>query len=394
MSDIQLVWFKRDLRVSDHKPLYEAAQRGPVLPLYIVEPSVQAAPDYDPRHYEFIRASLLELREKLAELGAPLVVRVGEAVPVLQQIHDEYGIGAIWAHEETGNALTYARDIAVKQWARSCDILVHETPNGGVVRVLKSRDEWTKTWERRMAQPETPTPECIRPVEGVDPGEIPAFTGTQPATHTSLQPGGSAAAHNTLYTFLHQRGSRYQREMSSPVTAYDGCSRLSVHFACGIISMRQAVNKLRRRRKAIYAMPKEEYKELTGSWKSALRSFNSRLHWRDHFIQKLEDEPEIEWHSFIRQFDALCDDPATDPQAAERLHAWQSGYTGFPLVDAVMRALNATGYTNFRMRAMLTSFASYDLWLPWQVTGLHLARMFTDYEPGIHWSQMQMQSGT
>ncbi|MFN7193836.1 MAG: FAD-binding domain-containing protein, partial [Rhodospirillales bacterium] len=78
----------------------------------------------------------------------------------------------------------------------------------------------------------------------------------------------------------------------------------------------------------------------------------------------------------------------------ERLDAWRSGNTGFPFVDACMRALDRHGWINFRMRAMLMSFASYHLWLPWRDTGLHLARKLVDYEPGIHWPQVQMQSGT
>jgi deoxyribodipyrimidine photo-lyase len=76
------------------------------------------------------------------------------------------------------------------------------------------------------------------------------------------------------------------------------------------------------------------------------------------------------------------------------LAAWASGQTGYPFLDACMRSLRATGWLNFRMRAMVQSFASYNLWLPWRQTGLHLARQFTDYEPGIHWPQSQMQSGT
>ena len=67
--------------------------------------------------------------------------------------------------------------------------------------------------------------------------------------------------------------------------------------------------------------------------------------------------------------------------------------TGYPLIDASMRCLRSTGYINFRMRAMLVSFASYDLWLDWRRTSRFLASMFVDYEPGIHYSQFQMQSG-
>ena len=77
-----------------------------------------------------------------------------------------------------------------------------------------------------------------------------------------------------------------------------------------------------------------------------------------------------------------------------RFDAWCAGQTGYPMVDACMRYLKETGWLNFRMRAMVVSFASYHLWLHWRETALHLARLFTDYEPGIHYSQVQMQSGT
>ncbi len=127
-----------------------------------------------------------------------------------------------------------------------------------------------------------------------------------------------------------------------------------------------------------------------GEWKRALAAFLARLHWRDHFIQKLEDEPRIEFENFARAYDGLRE-PEFD---AERFERWKEGFTGFPFVDACMRMLRQTGWINFRMRAMLVSFAAYDLWLPWRPVALHLARLFTDYEPGIHYSQCQMQSGT
>ena len=117
-------------------------------------------------------------------------------------------------------------------------------------------------------------------------------------------------------------------------------------------------------------------------------SFGSRLHWHCHFIQKLESEPAIEFHDFHPFMRGIR------PMDSERFQAWTEGRTGVPFVDACMRALLAHGWINFRMRAMLMSFASYHLWLPWRESGLHLARQFVDYEPGIHWSQCQMQSGS
>ena len=107
-------------------------------------------------------------------------------------------------------------------------------------------------------------------------------------------------------------------------------------------------------------------------------------------MQKLEDEPNIEFQNFARVCDGLRENDFNDAHFA----AWCEGRTGYPMVDACMRSLISTGWLNFRMRAMLVSFASYHLWLHWRPTGLFLARQFLDYEPGIHWSQMQMQSGT
>jgi deoxyribodipyrimidine photo-lyase len=125
-------------------------------------------------------------------------------------------------------------------------------------------------------------------------------------------------------------------------------------------------------------------------WAGSLSSFAARLAWRDHFMQKLEDAPEIETRCLHSAYERLR--PA-EPDAA-RLAAWQRGETGIPFVDACMRYLAATGWLNFRMRAMLMAVASYHLWLDWRASAPHLARLFTDYEPGIHWSQAQMQSGT
>ena len=174
--------------------------------------------------------------------------------------------------------------------------------------------------------------------------------------------------------------------MSSPVTAFDACSRLSPHLTWGTISMREVAQATSQRIRAISHLDDPASK----SWRASLISFMGRQHWHCHFMQKLEDEPRLEFENLHRAYDGMRPDVA-DPQ---RLAAWCAGETGFPFIDACMRALHHHGWINFRMRAMLLSFASYHLWLPWRDSGLHLARQFVDYEPGIHWSQVQMQSGT
>ena len=124
--------------------------------------------------------------------------------------------------------------------------------------------------------------------------------------------------------------------------------------------------------------------------KKSLIAFKSRLAWHCHFIQKLYDEPEIEFKNLNSAFDGLREDDF-NPYYYE---AWKNGNTGYPFIDACMRYLKVNGWINFRMRAMLVSFASYQLWLDWKKTSKHMAKLFTDYEPGIHYSQFQMQSGT
>jgi deoxyribodipyrimidine photo-lyase len=174
--------------------------------------------------------------------------------------------------------------------------------------------------------------------------------------------------------------------MSSPLTAGISCSRISSHLAFGTLSMREAVQATRQRRSTIKQLPPES----RGTWLRALSAFEGRLHWHCHFMQKLESEPGIENKNMQRSMDGLREND-TDQHLLE---SWMRGETGWPFVDACMRALEHTGWLNFRMRAMLMSVASYQLWLHWRTPSLHLAQHFTDYEPGIHYPQVQMQSGT
>jgi deoxyribodipyrimidine photo-lyase len=174
--------------------------------------------------------------------------------------------------------------------------------------------------------------------------------------------------------------------MSSPLTAYNSSSRLSTHIAFGTLSIREIVQKTTNRKKEIQKLSKDEKK----NWPRSINTFSSRLRWHCHFIQKLEDQPDIEFKNMHSSYNKLRNEKDNNLF----FESWKNGLTGYPMVDACMRSLIKTGWLNFRMRAMLMSFASYHLWLPWQKTSKYLATLFTDYEPGIHYSQSQMQSGT
>ena len=379
----QVVWFKRDLRIFDHEPLAQAAKAGPVLPLYVFETDVWDSPDMSPRHRWWVTESVKELRYNLEQRGQPLVVRSGEITEVLQEILSNVGPYKLWSHEETGNGQTFERDKRVASWCARNAIEWKECLQFGVVRRLKDRDRWAQRWEAFMARPLVSPPARLEDI-GAAPGEIPdCLPDGDPQL---LQLPGEWAALDCLRTFLDERGELYSRAISSPEKAAQHGSRLSPYLTWGNISMRTVVQRSRLRRERLKAAPLSERQ----GWLRALSAFESRLHWHCHFIQKLESEPSIEHRCFVSTFDEMREPFFNE----EFLQAWSDGKTGYPFVDACMRSLRATGWINFRMRAMLTSFAAYDLFLDWRRFSHYLARQFLDYEPGIHYSQLQMQSGT
>ena len=386
-SPTALVWFKRDLRVRDHAPLAEAMHFDKAIGLVVIEPQWLESPECDPRHVGFLLACVAELQRDLAARGLPLLVRTGAMPQVLQSLRREFPFTHLFSHEETGSGWSYTRDLAVADWCRSQEVSWTELPQTGVVRRLRSRTGWAGRWAQRMNAPESAAAHSFRGATGLESCAVPTLRDLGlPALGAALPSGGERAAWAALDSFLDGRGRDYRRTMSSPLTATDGCSRLSAHLAFGTISMR-CVHQATEARIAATADRRLAY---------GLRGFASRLRWHCHFMQKLEDEPAIEWRNVARTADGLRpgDGLHEDDIDQERLQAWCEGRTGYPMVDACMRQLRATGWLNFRMRAMLVSFAAYHLWLHWREPGVFLARQFLDFEPGIHWSQMQMQSGT
>ncbi len=386
MSGVHVVWFKRDLRVHDHAALVAAVASGaPVMPLYIFEPGYWAQPEHSRRQFDFLIDSLQELDSALASRGNRLVVRTGNAVEVFSTLHCEFGLEAIHAHEETGLQWSFDRDRQVRRWARNAGVSVREQAQHGVVRGLKSRDGWAARWEQRMSEPRARAPEAIRSLS-LPASYLPIAEdfGLGADDCPARQPGGRTAGVECLRSFLEERGRTYRADMSSPLTGAEACSRLSPHLAFGTVSLREAYQAARRARET-QALKRDE------PFAASIDSFISRLHWHCHFIQKLEDQTSLESRNLHPAYDGLRPRPEADDP---RIDAWIEGRTGFPFLDACMRSLKATGWLNFRMRAMAMGFASHHLWLDWKVPAERLAARFTDFEPGIHYAQAQMQSAT
>ena len=381
----RIVWFKRDLRINDHAPLFAASQSSaPIIPLYIVEPEYWKQPFASRRHWHFIHDSLCDLQNDLAALGQPLIIKVGDACDVIKKLHFEHQVSDLYAHEETGNQWTFQRDIAVRKLCLDNNVALHESPSNGVVRRLGSRDNWSKIRNTRMAEKITPKPKALTSFPLCKSDTLPEKTDPMfgNARIGKVQKGGRRQAVTDLRSFLNHRSRAYLYHISAPDLSEFHCSRLSAHLAWGTLSVREVAQSITKRRSQL--SPEEN--KIFGRH---LTAFGSRLAWRCHFIQKLEDQPEIETHCMHPAFERLRVGAYNDAH----FQAWVNGQTGYPFIDACMRNLTETGWITFRMRAMLVSFASYQLWLDWRVTGSHLAGLFTDYEPGIHYSQLQMQSG-
>ena len=321
---MELVWFKRDLRVEDHAPLAGAvaASGGHVIPLYILEPDLWAQPDMSRRHFDFLGECLTGLDASLAALGHPLVVRVGEAVAVLSRLCAAHSITRIHTHQETWNHWTYDRDRRVRAWANAAGIEIVEAQQFGVHRRMSSRRGWAGRWNSMMDQPVTPPPAALAPTgTDSDPWPDPLALGLGPADCPQRQPGGRHAGLERMTSFFETRGRSYRFTMSSPVTAAASCSRLAPYLAFGVLSMREVWQESARQKTGLATRPPQDRR----GWSQSIRSFESRLHWHCHFIQKLEDEPRAEFRSFHSAYRSL--DKSHD-QAGVFLQAWQQGRTG------------------------------------------------------------------
>nr|WP_289073542.1 FAD-binding domain-containing protein [uncultured Halomonas sp.] len=390
-APLQVVWFKRDLRIRDHAPLANAAAAGPVLPLFAIEPDQWQAPDSALRHWQFAADSLVDLAQALDTLGLPLCLWQGDMLECLAALKAHYGELVLHSHQETGNAWSFARDQRVQAWCQAHQVPWQEARQQGVIRGLSSRtghqSRWENHWETLMAAPTCPAPQAAVAAPGweafhhVDVTQLPSLTlGFDTTPCPQRQRGGRSEGRALWLSFITQRGRRYRGSLSKPLLAWEFGSRLSPHLAWGTLSMREVVQSLRRQR--------QKHADDT-AWARSLRAFTSRLYWHCHFIQKLESEPSIEQQTLHPALRGLRE---RDPEHPH-LIAWKQGQTGVPLVDACMRSLTATGWINFRMRAMLISHATFGLGLHWVEPALHLARLFTDFEPGIHYPQVQMQAG-
>lgn len=376
---VNIVWLKRDLRLHDNEAIYNALNTGKLtLLLYSFEPLLINDKHYSKRHWNFIKESIIDLNNELEHYNSKILAVQADIVAVINQLQSHYQISNIYSHQETGVLVTYERDKNFKRYCKNNLINWHENINNGIQRGLKNRDNWTALVEAYYAVEPlvfSPKQQLINKadIETLEQNfNIPDLT--TPET-SPFQKGGRTIGLKYLESFYKDRYSNYMFNISKPELSRKSCSRISPYISWGNLSVREVYHKA-------YHLKK------TSTNKKALEAYMSRLRWQTHFIQKFEMEHTMEEASVNKGFHKLKKSVSEVYQIA-----WETGQTGYPLVDACMRCLNETGYLNFRMRALVVSFYTHNLWQPWQGATTHLSQMFLDFEPGIHFPQLQMQAG-
>jgi len=388
-----LWWIKQDMRLFDNEVLVQArSSASKLLPVYFFEPSVIHGPDASVMHAQGKRQGLISLRKNLQYFGSDICILHDEIIPSLEKIKKEYAFDIIFSQEEIGLNHTFDRDKQVRIWCRDNNIRWIEVPYPGVQRGRSHiRDGYSERFQKYLNGSLLGIP-VLR-------GALPKISLLNNTIPTLIELGyenspehirsvGERSAQEVLDDFLSRRIHQYSGGISSMNSADTACSRLSIQLAYGTISLRAIMHAS----DVCYQEVRNNSGKDAQQIKKSLRSFTSRLFWHSHFIQKLESEVVMEFHSQNKAYDDSLP-VVSGEELNQRLLAWKQGLTGFPYIDACIRYYNRYGWLNFRGRAMITSFAIHGLRIPWNIIMYELAKKMSDYIPGIHVPQIHMQAG-
>jgi deoxyribodipyrimidine photo-lyase len=383
-----LHWFRRDLRITDNVALSEACKRAEqVIPVFIFEDAFRTGPDVGAARLEFLLQSVESLRKNLAELGWPLIIRCGRSADLIPQLARETGAQAVFANKRY-EPYTRRRDEEITQrllgqgvgFELFKDAVVWDdaevlTQGGTPFTVFTP---YSRAWKARPI----PAP---RPRLGRAKGEIkvppsdplPASTAAvgHPLTQT-IPAAGERAARDLLRQFLAGPVYEYSGQRNYPAT--EGTSNLSPHFRAGTIGIRTVLEELAQARAK--ASPAQA---------ASCEVYLNELIWREFYTQVLVNFPHVTKGAFRPEYDRL-----QWSQNEAHFTAWCEGRTGYPIVDAAMRCLNATGTMHNRLRMIVAMFLTKDLLINWQQGERYFMRQLVDGDMAANNGGWQWSAGT
>ena len=389
-------WFRRDLRVSDNVALSEAARRAEtVIPVFIFEDAFRTGPDVGAARLAFLLQSVESLRKNLAELGHTLVIRCGKSEEILPQLCREANAQAVFANkryepyaQRRDERITGILNAAGFGFELFKDAVVWEemeilTQAGKPYTVFTP---YSKAWKAKPIPTPRPklkiTHHASRITELLsDPLPINTDAIGFPLMQ-KIPPGGERAARELLRKFL--AGPVYEYGANRNFPALDGTSNLSPHLRAGTIGIRTILAELKVAREKKFQISNFKSEIITGC-----DVFLNELIWREFYLQVLHNFPHVTKGAFRPEYDQL---KWSDKQ--EHFQAWCAGLTGYPIVDAAMRCLNATGTMHNRLRMIVAMFLTKDLLVHWQSGERYFMQQLVDGDLAANNGGWQWSAGT
>jgi len=384
-------WFRRDLRVSDNVALAEAARRAEnVIPVFIFEDAFRTGPDVGAARLAFLLQSVEALRKNLAELGHTLVVRCGQSGEILPALAQETGAQCVFANKRyepyaprrderiTGALLKIGVGFELFKDAVVWEEQEILTQAGKPYTVFTP---YSKAWKARAMPPPKPrfkTSNIQHPTPNTQSDALPATPGEcgHPLTQ-QIPAGGERAALELLRKFMARPVYEYGTSRNFPAVA--GGSNLSPHLRAGTIGIRTV----------LAALKKARDKAAGAEAIKSCETFLNELIWREFYAQVLHNFPHVTKGAFRPEYDKL---KWSDNQ--EHFAAWCEGRTGYPIVDAAMRCLNATGTMHNRLRMIVAMFLTKDLLINWQWGERYFMKQLVDGDLAANNGGWQWSAGT
>lgn len=366
-----VMWFRRDLRLADNEALVAAARAGTVTPLFVIDPMFFERSGA--ARLAFLLRSLHELNKSM---GGVLVVRTGNPVDVVVAVAKEVGATEVFAAQDFA-PYGQARDASVDVALRAVGAQLHSVGSAyavdpGVVRKADNTPyavftPFSKIWLSTGWSAPLPQPQIVwHGAPNVASENLPA----EPHCTAQLPRAGEDAAWQVWESFRDAALKNYAETRNNP--DLNGTSQLSPYLRFGLIH------------------PRSLLAELGDSKSHAV--FRSELCWREFYADVLFHQPRTVWENLQLKMNKMTHDTGAD--AVKRFDAWCKGETGFPIVDAGMKQMLATGWMHNRVRMIVASFLVKDLHLPWQWGAKFFMRHLVDGDIASNNHGWQWTAGT
>lgn len=371
MDKVSIFWFRRDLRLHDNAGLFQALQNGyPVVPVFIFDRNIlDRLEDKKDKRVEFIHASLEHLQEQLIELGSTLHVFHGEPLKVWKEILKLYPVAAVFTNHDY-EPYAQERDQSIQEFLSKSEIALHTFKDQVIFEkseVVKDDGKpytvytpYSRKWRARLTTKDLaayPTEKIFNNFHQQAQRKMPTLK------EIGFLSSGDAFPPATWTKNVIQK---YKENRDFP--ALPGTSRLGVHLRFGTISIR----------------------ELARTAGSLNETFMNELIWREFYHMILWNFPHVgKGKAFKPEYDLI-----KWRNNEQEFACWCAGQTGYPIIDAGMRELNATGYMHNRVRMIVASFLTKHLLIDWRWGEAYFASKLLDYDLAANNGGWQWAAGS